>query len=144
MKPAAGLAAIGTLLVLGSVTSTAAEPKKKPTTPPARSTIPIPAQFNLAATRMMLIDRMKASMQQLPNALPVYEKKSAQQSRDCETKKKLSEDSSISRGELENCERGMSNARLELQRVREWIAEDDASLNLAEDTARENLAQLSK
>ncbi|HWH76746.1 MAG TPA: hypothetical protein VNT76_05220 [Candidatus Binatus sp.] len=83
-------------------------------------------------------------MQQLPNALPVYEKKSAQQSRDCETKKKLSEDSSISRGELENCERGMSNARLELQRVREWIAEDDASLNLAEDTARENLAQLSK
>src|SRR5574341_97105 len=145
MKPAACLAAIGGLMVLWTVASSAAELKKKrPTTRVVRPTAPASSQTKLLATRMMLIDRMKASREQLKNAVPLYEEKLAQQSADYEASKKLYDEDLISRAELENCERAMTNTRLELQRVREWIAEDDVSLSLAENAAREKLAQLSK
>jgi hypothetical protein len=93
---------------------------------------------------MMLIDRRKASLHQLQNTLPFYEEKLSQLSADYEAGKKLYDEDLISRAELENRERALTNTRLELQRVREWIAEDDVSLSLAENAAREKLAQVSK
>ena len=145
MKPAACLAAIGALTMLWLVASGAAEVKKKRTTTPVvPSTSPASSPTKLVTTRMMLIDRRKASRQQLHDALPHYEEKLAQLSADYEASKKLYDEDLILRADLENRERAVTNARLELQRVREWIAEDDVSLSLAEDAAREKLAQLSK
>ena len=80
----------------------------------------------------------------MQNTLPLYEEKLSQLSADYEASKKLYAEDLISRAELENRERAMTNARLELQRVREWIAEDDVSLSLAENAVREKLAQVSK
>jgi hypothetical protein len=145
MKPAACLAAIASMILLWSAASIAAEPKKKPsTTRVVPSAPPASPPTKLVTTKMMLIDRRKASLQQLQNALPLYEEKLTKLSTDYEAGKKLHDEGLISRTELENRERALTNARLELQRVREWIAEDDVSLSLAENAAREKTAQVSK
>jgi hypothetical protein len=143
MKPAAYLTATVALVVLWSIASGAAEVKKKPPSRIARSTIPT-AQMKLLATRTMLIDRMKASRQELQNSVPLYEEKLAQQSAECEVRQKRFDEKVNSRTELENCQLAMTNARLELQRVREWIAEDDLSLSLAENAEREKSAQVAR
>jgi hypothetical protein len=145
MKPAVCLTATVALVVLWSIASGAAEvKKKKPASRIARSTIPT-AQMKLLATRTMLIDRMKASRQELQNSVPLYEEKLAQQSAECEARqKRINNEEANSRTELENCQMAMANARLELQRVREWIAEDDLSLSLAENAEREKSAQVAR
>ena len=145
MKPAVYLAAIvSSMMLFGSAASIAAEVKKKATAQVLRSVPPVSSPTKLVTTRMMLIDRRKASLHQLQNTLPLYEQKLSQLSADYEASKKLYDQDLISRAELENRERALTNTRLELQRVREWIAEDDVSLALAENAAREKLAQLSK
>ncbi len=93
---------------------------------------------------MMLIERRKASRQQLQDALPRYEEKLAQISADYEASKKLYDENLISLAELEIRERAMTTTRLELQRMRESIAEDDLSLPLAENAAREKSADGAK
>ena len=145
MKPAAYVAAISALMMLGSAASSAAEFRiKRATTRVVRSTPSESSQTKLVATRMMLIDRMKASREQLQNALPQYEEKLAQLSADYESSKKLYYENLISLAELEIRQRAMITTRLELQRMREWIAEDDVSLSLAENAAREKLSDGSK
>jgi len=144
MKPAASLTATVALVLLCSLASGAAEvTKKKPASRITRSTIPT-AQMKLFATRTMLIERMKASRQDLQNSVPRYEERLAQQSAECETRQKRFNETANSRIELENCQLAITNARLELQRVREWIAEDDRSLFLAENAERENTTQVAK
>lgn len=145
MKSAACLAAIVSMMLFWSAASIAAELKKKTTTTRVvRSTPSESSQTKLVATRMMLIDRMKASREQLQNALPQYEEKLAQLSADYESSKKLYDENLISLAELEIRQRAMTTTRLELQRMREWIAEDDVSLSLAENAAREKLSDGSK
>ena len=133
------------MMLFGSAASMAAELKKKPATTRVVPSVPAassPTKF--VTTRMMLIDRRKASLHQLQNTLPLYEDRLSRLSADYEASKKLYEENLISRAELENREQAMINTRLELQRVREWIAEDDVSLSLAQNAAREKLAELTK
>ena len=145
MKSVACLAVILSIVLFWSAPSIAAEIKKKAmTTRVVRSTAPGSSPTKLVTTRMMLIDRRKASLHQRQNTLPLYEEKLSQLSADYEASKKLYAENLISRAELESRERAMTNTRLELQRVREWIAEDDVSLSLAENAVREKLAQVSK
>jgi len=131
------------LIALGSVVSTAAEPKRKnPTLSVARQTAPATAEMKLLATRKMLIERKKASREHLKNSLALYEELLQKQTADYELKKELYQWDLISKAELENSERAMSNTRLEIEQIRQWIAEDDAALLLTEEAAQEELARL--
>ena len=132
------------LILLCSTMSNAAEAKKNPTTPRLTgSPTTTSSQMNVLATRKMLIERMKASRERLKNSLPYYEEELEKQSADYETKKGLYAKDLIGEGEVENSERAMSNKRLEMERVRQWIAEDDVALSLAEEATQEKLARLS-
>jgi hypothetical protein len=133
------------MMLFWSAASLAAEQKNKPTTTRGvRSTPAASSPMKRVTTRMMLIERRKASRQQLQDAVPQYEEKLAQLSADYEASKKLYNENLISPEELEIRERAMTTTRLELQRMREWIAEDDLSLSLAENAAREKLADGAK
>jgi hypothetical protein len=130
-------------LVLCSDASTAAEPKKKPTTANvARSTVPASAEIKLIATRKMLIARKKASREQLRNSLWLYEDILKKQTAEYEVKRELYQWDLISKSELENSERALSNTRVEVEQIRQWIAEDDVALSLTEEAAQEELARL--
>jgi hypothetical protein len=131
------------LIALCSVASTAAEAKKKnPTLSVARQTAPATAEMKLLATRKMLIERKRASREHLRNSLSLYEELLQKQTADYELKKELYQWDLISRPELENSERAMSNTRLEIGQIRQWIAEDDVALSLTEEAAQEELARL--
>jgi hypothetical protein len=132
------------LILLCCAASSAAEAKKNPTTPrltgsPAATS----SQMNVLATRKMLIERMKASRERLKNSLSYYEEELEKQSADYETKKGLYAKDLIPGVEVENSERVLNNKRLEMERVRQWIAEDDVALSLAEEATQEKLARLS-
>jgi hypothetical protein len=43
---------------------------------------------------------------------------------------------------IEKSEQALSYTRLEIERIREWIAEDDVALSLTEEAAQEELARL--
>jgi hypothetical protein len=118
--------------------STAAEPKRKLTI--VRATVP--PQMPLVATRQMLIERKKAGREHLNNALALYEDMEKKQSNDYEIKKGLYTWDLISRSELDNSERALTNTRLEIERIRQWIAEDDRALSLIEEAAHRELSQL--
>lgn len=90
----------------------------------------------------MLLERMKASRDYLSDSLPGYEEKLAKQTADYEMKKKQYDENLISQLELENSARALTNTRLETDRVRQWIAEDNVALSLAEEAAEEELVQL--
>ena len=72
----------------------------------------------------MLIERMRASRQQLNDSLPVYEKKLANETADFEINKKLYEQDLISQRDFENSQQVMTNTRLETERIRQLIAEE--------------------
>src|SRR6266545_6376752 len=131
------------LIALCSVASTAAEPKKKkPTLSVTRQTAPATAEMKLFATRKMLIERKRASREHLRNSLSLYEELLQKQTADYELKKGLYQWDLISKAELENSERAMSNTRVEIKQIRQWIAEDDVALLLTEEAAQEELARL--
>jgi hypothetical protein len=125
-------------IVICLAASTAAEPKKKPTI--VRTTIP--SQMPLLVTRKMLIERKKASREDLKNALALYEDLEKKQNTDYEIKKGLYPWNLISRSQLDNSERRLSNARLEIEQIRQWIAEDDLALSFIEEAAHQELIQL--
>lgn len=71
----------------------------------------------------------------LQSSMPLQEKRLRDQSADYEAKKELFEKNLITRAELDHSERALSNTRLETERIREWIAEDNRALSLAEESA---------
>lgn len=119
---------------------TAAPSRKKSTeAAPSRAKNSGTAQAKLLATRMMLVERKKALREQLRKSMSLHEEKIRSQSADYETQKVLYEKNLISKSDLENSERALATARLDTQRIREWIAEDDRALSLAEEAADEAL-----
>ena len=93
------------------------------------------APKRLQATRRMLIERMKESREYLRESLLLYERRLTAQRAEVVTKKKLYERDLISKLELENSQRAMTNMQLDAERIRHLIAEDDVALSLAEENA---------
>jgi hypothetical protein len=132
------------LTVFFSLAGTAAEPRKTRVGDINRpKAAPVPPA-KLYATRMMLIDRKKALREQLQRSMTLQEEKIRAQSADYEAKRELFEEHLISRAELENSERILASTRLDTERIREWIAEDDRALSLVEEAADEDLQARSK
>jgi hypothetical protein len=106
MKHLSLITATAGLIVFCSAASATAEPKKK--SPIVRTAVP--SQMPLLATRKMLIERKKASREHLKNALALYEDMEKKQDTDYEIKKGLYSWDLISRSELDDSERALSNA----------------------------------
>src|SRR5262245_23676176 len=139
MRPATFVVVLtSAMILLGSVASTAAEPDQKRKTSRSPQSIVSSSSQKLLATREVLIERMKASRDSLKNSLPLYEEKLAQRNSEYETSLRLYEENLIALSEVENNQRALTESNLELERIREQIAEDDKALSLAEDAAREN------
>jgi hypothetical protein len=139
----AGLIGISVgLSIICSTPSYAAEVSKKRTTTAIKHVSQPTAQKKLQATRRMLIERMKASREQLNDSLPVYEKELADKSADYEQKQKLFQENLISKRELDNSQQAVMNTRLETERIEQLIAEDDIALSLAEEVAETEMARL--
>jgi hypothetical protein len=138
MKHLSLIPATAGFIVTCLAASTAAEPKKKPTI--VRTTVS--SQMPLLATRKMLIERKKASREHLKNSLVLYEDTLEKQMADYEIKKGLYQWELISKSEIEESAQALRYTRLEIERIREWIAEDDVALSLTEEAAREELAWL--
>jgi hypothetical protein len=133
-------AASAGLALFCSGTNLGAEAKKKTSKAGdlSRPKVAAAKQANLLATRMMLIDRKKHLRDQLKNSMTPQESRIRDQSAEYEERKQFFEKNLITRNELENSERGLSNSRLERQRTREWIAEDGRALSLAGEAAEDN------
>lgn len=119
----------------------ASEPTKRSTRVVARSAPPA-ASKKLQATRRILIERMKVSREYLRESLPHYDQRLAMQTAEVENNRKLYEQNLISRREFENSQQAMTNTKLEAERIRHWIAEDDAALSLAEKNVRAEIEAL--
>ena len=121
-------------MAVAGVTS-AAQPKKKP----AHSHLQDPGSRSArrAAIHKMAIAKMRASRDGLKQLAADYEKKLARESADYEKKQREYQNDLISQAELQNSARAVGRTRLEIQRVRQWIAEDNAALSLAGDAVRE-------
>src|SRR5262249_821726 len=124
-----------TLVFATSVAVNAAETRKtKPTrAAPAASS----AEKKMAATRALLIERMKASRQKLRDALPQYESEIEKQSADYKLKKQLYEASAIPFSEVEESGRRLANTQQTKEQVERWITEDDIALALTPEAAEE-------
>lgn len=81
--------------------------------------------------RTILIERKKASRDNLRNSLPHYEEKLAGHAADYETKQNLYRVMLISRQELEESERAVLRSSEKIAHIRQRIAEDDIALSLA-------------
>jgi hypothetical protein len=131
MKLLTIFAAAAGLTLFCSATSTSTEPVKKQVARPISSAT---TRAKLLATRTMLIDRKKALRDRLQNSMPLQEEKIRDQNADYEVKKELFEKNLITKAELDDSERVLSNTRLEAERMRTWIAEDNRALALAEES----------
>ena len=129
------IAIIGlTLMAVAEVTS-AAQAKKKPTHPRLQARSSSAARRD--AIHKMAIAKMRTSRDGLKQLAADYEKKLARESAVYEKKKREYQNDLISRAELQKSARAIGRTRLEIQRVRQWIAEDNAALSLAGDAVRE-------
>lgn len=133
---------VGLTLFCYSASNAAEVRKTRATSGAVASAAATPEQLKTVATRKILVERMKASRERLKNTLPAYEEELEKQSADYEAKKSLFEKNLISAEEVEDSERALTDKRLEMERVREWIAEDDRALLLAEEAAQEKFARL--
>ncbi len=143
MKSVRFITVLAGLFVMSSTPIFGAEANNKRVTPIIKHVAP-PAspQKKLQATRKMLIERKKASRQQLNDSLPLYEENLANQTADFEIKRKLYEQNLIAHQDFENSQQAMTNTRLETERIRQLIAEDDVALSLTEEFAEEEMARL--
>ena len=136
MKLLRFFAATAGLTLFCSATSTATELVKKPhPSVLARPITAATAQAKLLATRTMLIHRKKTLRDRLQSSMTAQEEKIRDQSADYQAKKELFEKNLITKAELDDSERVLSNTRLEVERMRTWIGEDSRALSLAEETA---------
>jgi hypothetical protein len=139
------LTAIGAItgwIMLASAELFAAEAGKKETRTkkPATQARRAPSsQEKVLLTRQKLIQRMKASRDGLENLLPVYEEKLERQAAEHERRREDYEKNLLSSRELQKSEHAVMHTRMELERMRQWIAENDRALALTEDATREAL-----
>jgi hypothetical protein len=141
MKFTAAIAVVLASNLACAFASDASESTKQTARVVARSAAPA-APKKLQATRRMLIERMKASREHLRASLPNYEERLAMQTAEVANNRKLYEQDLISKREFENSQQAMTNTQLEADRIRQWIAEDDAALSLAEKNARAEIGAL--
>jgi hypothetical protein len=141
MKITAAIAVVLASKLACAIASDASESTKQTARVVARSAPPA-APKKLQARRRMLIERMKASREHLRASLPDYEERLAMQTAEVENNRKLYEQDLISKREFENSQQAMTNTQLEADRIRQWIAEDDAALSLAEKNARAEIGAL--
>jgi hypothetical protein len=100
------------------------------------------SQKKLRETRQELIRRKKDSRAGLTHLVMAYEKKLESETADYLRIKESYEKNLISNRELEERERAVNSIRSEIERVREWIAEDDIALSLTEEAAEEEIERL--
>lgn len=100
------------------------------------------SQKKLQETRRKLIRRKKDSRDGLANLVMAYEKKLESQTADYLRIKESYEKNLISNRELRESERAVNSTLSEIERVREWIAEDDIALSLTEEAAEEEMERL--
>lgn len=129
------LVAVSAVLLVGSNPSHAAQANRKSKPPIKRSSAATAAQTQVQTLRRALIERMKASRQELNESLPLYETKCAHQTAEFDIKKKLYEENLISKTELDDYGEDLTKLKLETERIRKRIADNDLALSLAEENA---------
>ena len=125
-----------------SAAANAAEPRKKKPARAATSAARPAAEKKMAATRALLIERMRTSRQKLRDALPYYESEIEKQRADYELKKQLYEARAVSFAEVENSGRRLANTQQTKEQVEHWITEDDIALALTAEAAEEQSEKL--
>jgi hypothetical protein len=95
------------------------------------------SQSKIAEIRKRLLERKMASRNALKKLLAEDEKKLARESADYEIKKRDYQRNLISQSDLDKSAQAVSRTRGEIERVRQWIAEDDTALSLAGYVRRE-------
>ncbi len=122
--------------------ASAAEQRQKKPARSAPSTVHAAPEKKLAATRAVLLARMKASRQKLADSLPYYEDQIEKQSAEYEAKKQLYDARAIGLNEVEASGRRLADTRQLKDQVERWIAEDDIALALTPEAAEEQTARL--
>src|SRR6516225_9877762 len=112
-------------VVVSLPSSYAAEFREKPAPAAVIYSSPTKPPKKLEPIRRMLIKRMKASREELRDALPLYQDRLRAQRADVEVKKKLDEQNLVSKVDLDNSQQVLANAEMDTERVRHWSAEDD-------------------
>ena len=125
------------LVVFYSTPGIGAESAKEKSVRNMRSAAVTPPLNKLAATRVLLIERMKASRQNLRDALAYYERELQNQVVDYETKKKLYAENLISRLEVDKSEQRLTETRQAMEQIQQWITEDSIALALTREAAEE-------
>jgi hypothetical protein len=134
---------IGALFLASTMSPAAQAKKNRAVSDGARAGLS-ESQAKTFEIRKVLIERKKASREHLRNFLPEYEERLANRTAEYENSKILFEKDLISKLELDNHERALTNARLEVERIRKLIAEDDLALSLVENAAHDEMARRPK
>lgn len=119
-----------------SVAAEAAETRKTRVAPAAT------AEKKMAATRALLIERMRASRQKLRDALPYYEREIEKQSAEYELKKQMYAARTVPFSEVEDSRRRLANTQQTKAQVEHWITEDNIALALTPEAAEEQSERL--
>lgn len=128
--------------LLSGCLSSAALPQDKPANPAIKKP-PVqgaPPSAKESKPPGELIEKINASKQSLEKLLAVYQRQLQSQSAELELRKKWYEENLISRLELQQSERSLSETSFKIEQVQRWIAENDIALNEA--FGREELERL--
>jgi hypothetical protein len=130
-----GLMAIILLLTTAALAAETAKKKPAKGRQPARLSA---TQKKLLDTRQNLIEKKIASRDSLKHWLETSEEKLDSQSEEYELSKIMYSWDLIPKPKLDQSERELVNTRLEIEHVRQWIAEDELALSLAKAEAQRN------
>jgi hypothetical protein len=117
-----------------------AEPARRPAVAARRAAAPAPQTKTVAATRAMLLERKRALHDQLQKSMPLHEERVRDQEAEYAMKSEMYEKNLISKSDLDGSAQALAAARLDAERVRDWIAEDEHALALAAEAAEESRA----
>ena len=138
LKAVPAIAAAVFMLAYSASMTSAAEIKTKVKSQAARlSTRNRVPQGRMAEIHKRLVERKIASRDALEQLLVAEEKKLASESADYAIKKRDYQRNLLSESELARGAQALSRTRAEIERLRQWIAEDDAALALAGYVRRE-------
>lgn len=138
LKSIPAIAAALFMLAYGAGTTSAAEIRKKVKSHTARlSTRSRAPQSRIAEIHKRLVARRIASRNALEQMLVTQEKKLASESSEYAIKKREYQRNLVSQAQLARSAQALTRTRGEIERLRQWIAEDDAALALAGYARRE-------
>lgn len=138
LKSISAIAAVIFMLACSAGTTTAAEIKKRVRSQAARlSSQKRAPQSRIAEIHKRLVERKIASRDALERLLVTEEKKLAGESADYAIKKRDYQRNLVSAADVTRSGQAVSRSRAEIERLRQWIAEDDAALALAGYARRE-------